>query len=76
MGYVVPDGAYRSLIRHVGLRPSMSVSDGSPIRHVVLQRGMSISDGLLMKHVEVYNGSPIRHVRLQLVSNGSPIGLR
>ena len=45
----------RSLIRHVGLRPSISVSYGSPIRHVGLRW---VSD----ETCQVSDGSPIMHV--------------
>ena len=37
--------AYWSLIRHVSLRPSMSVSDGSLIRDDGLRLGMSVFNG-------------------------------
>ena len=62
---------YKSLIRHVGLRPSISVPDWSPIRHVVVRWGMSISDGSPIRHVEVSDGSPIRYVGLRWVSDNN-----
>ena len=49
---------------YVGLRPSMSVSNGLSIRYVGLWRGMSVSDGSPMKHVKVSDVSSIRHLSL------------
>ena len=46
-----------SLIRHVGVRPSLSDIDGLSIRHVDLRCGMSVS-------VQACR-SPIRHVGLR-----------
>ena len=42
-----------SLIMHVSLRPSISVSDRLSIRHVALQWGMSVLDGSPLKYDEV-----------------------
>ena len=42
-----------SLIRHVGLLPSMLVSDGSPIRYVGLRWAMLVSEGSPMNHFQV-----------------------